>query len=124
MLFEGEAMEHLTAIGKPSPFACPDCHGGLWEVGQSSPARYRCHTGHAFTIRTLQHALWSAADDAVWAALRALQEKGLLIKHMAKLASARGDDKSATRLQVVAQEIDSQADHLHSVFEQAPLPIE
>jgi two-component system, chemotaxis family, protein-glutamate methylesterase/glutaminase len=124
MLFEGDAMEHLTAIAKPSPFVCPDCRGGLWEVDQSKPVRYRCHTGHAFTIRTLQHALWSASDEAVWAALRALQEKGELIKHMAMSAKAAGDEQRARRLKAVADQIDGQAKQVHRVIEQAPLPVE
>lgn len=47
-------MEHLAEIAAPSPFVCPDCHGGLWEIADAQPRRFRCHTGHAFTIRTLQ----------------------------------------------------------------------
>ena len=123
-LFQGDAMEHLTAIGKPSTFVCPDCRGGLWEIDQSKPVRYRCHTGHAFTIRTLQHALWASADESVWAALRALQEKSQLIKHMATLARASGDEPRAVHLAAVALAIDRQAEQVHGVVEQAPLPIE
>lgn len=124
MLFQGDAMEHLTTIGKPSPFVCPDCRGGLWEIGDSRPVRYRCHTGHAFTIRTLQHALWSAADDSVWTALRALQEKGVVIRHMAGLANARGDATRANQLKAVAQAIEAQSTQLHNLMEQAPEPVE
>jgi two-component system, chemotaxis family, protein-glutamate methylesterase/glutaminase len=123
-LFQGDAMEHLTAIAKPSPFVCPDCRGGLWEVNQSNPVRYRCHTGHAYTIRTLQHQLWASADESVWAALRALQEKSQLIKHMATLAEANGDEQRATRLAAVATELDRQAGQMRNVVEQSPLPID
>jgi two-component system chemotaxis response regulator CheB len=124
MLGIGDGMEHLKAIGKPSPFVCPDCKGGLWEVGDSNPARYRCHTGHAFTIRTLQHALWLTADDSVWTALRALNEKSALIKHMARLARARGEEKRAMQLEAVVEQIDSQSETLHRAVEQSPLPFE
>jgi two-component system, chemotaxis family, protein-glutamate methylesterase/glutaminase len=124
MLFQGDAMEHLAAVGKPSPFVCPDCRGGLWEMADSRPTRYRCHTGHAFTIRTLQHALWSAADDSVWTALRALQEKGVVIRHMASLAKQKGDARRADQLEAVAQAIDGQSRQLHDLMEQAPEPVE
>jgi two-component system chemotaxis response regulator CheB len=124
MLLQGDGMEHLKAIGKPSPFVCPDCRGGLWEVNDANPTRYRCHTGHAFTIRTLQHALWSTADDSVWTALRALNEKSALIKHMARLARARGDEQHAMQLETVAEQIDSQSETLHQAVEQSPLPLE
>jgi len=43
---------------------------------------------------------------------------------MAQLASARGDQVSAAKLQATALEIERQAAHLHNVFEQAPVPIE
>ena len=124
MLLQGDGMEHLKAIGKPSPFVCPDCRGGLWELNASNPARYRCHTGHAFTIRTLQHALWLTADDSVWTALRALNEKSALIKHMARLARASGDEQRAMQLEAVAEQIDSQSETLHRAVEQSPLPLE
>ena len=124
MLFEGDAMDHLKAIGKPSPFVCPDCQGGLWEVDGSRPIRYRCHTGHAFTIRTLQHAIASAADESVWSALRALQEKSALIEHMAKVALQTGDAQGALRLQAVADETEAQAKQLRDLIEKAPSPVE
>ncbi|RYY75907.1 MAG: chemotaxis protein CheB [Comamonadaceae bacterium] len=41
---EGNFMEHLEAIASPAPFVCPDCKGGLWQVDESRPIRYRCHT--------------------------------------------------------------------------------
>ncbi|NJL34749.1 MAG: hypothetical protein HC893_13980, partial [Chloroflexaceae bacterium] len=34
--------------GKPSPFACPDCNGILWEIQDGPLVRYRCRIGHAF----------------------------------------------------------------------------
>ena len=66
----GEPVRHLQAIGHPSMFTCPECHGGLWEVDGTSPRRYRCHTGHGFTERTLLHAMSARSDDALWGALR------------------------------------------------------
>jgi two-component system chemotaxis response regulator CheB len=124
MLFQGDAMEHLSGIAKPSSFVCPDCRGGLWEMADSQPVRYRCHTGHAFTIRTLQHALWSAADESVWTALRALQEKGLVIRRMASLAAEQGDARRAQELTAVAHAIEAQSTQLHDLLELAPEPVE
>jgi two-component system chemotaxis response regulator CheB len=125
MLFEGrDAMEHLSAIATPSPFVCPDCHGGLWEIADSDPVRYRCHVGHGFSIRTLQHQLWGAADDSVWEAIRALQEKGQLIRRMADLHRASGDQRGADALEKTVETIKEQAIGLRLLVEKTPLPVE
>ena len=62
-------MENLNSIGKPSTFACPDCDGVLWEIADTRPARYRCHTGHAFSLRTLADTQGTATEDALWTAM-------------------------------------------------------
>ena len=117
MLFQGDGMENLSAIAKPSPYVCPDCHGGLWEVVDSSPLRYRCHVGHAYTIRTLQHTMQSTADDALWTALRALQERGYVLKQMAGMNRAAGELSLAEAMDQEAARIDSECRELHGVIE-------
>src|SRR5262245_16612417 len=50
------AMEHnpidagLERIGTPSRFACPECHGVLLELKEGTRTKFRCHTGHAYSI--------------------------------------------------------------------------
>jgi two-component system chemotaxis response regulator CheB len=88
-LHRGEIMNKLEAIGKPSTYACPDCDGVLWEINDSKPARFRCHTGHAFTIRSLAHVQATKTEDTLWAAVRALQEQAVLLE---RLATASNDD--------------------------------
>jgi two-component system, chemotaxis family, protein-glutamate methylesterase/glutaminase len=79
-LKRGHPLMHLNEIGTPSAFVCPDCSGGLWELKDVDPPRYRCHTGHAYTLRTLQHAHSIGTDEALWNALRALQEQRFLLE--------------------------------------------
>jgi two-component system chemotaxis response regulator CheB len=76
---KGDPMTHLEKIGTPSTFVCPDCRGSLWELRDVAPPRFRCHTGHAYTLRTLQHAQSLATDEALWNALRAIQEQKLIL---------------------------------------------
>jgi two-component system chemotaxis response regulator CheB len=114
-LGQGSAMDHLSAIGKPSPFACPECHGGLWEVSDTSPTQYRCHTGHGFTARSLDHALETAADEANWNALRALQERQIFLAEMALRDS--GGRGTATAFDAVVQELRRKGDALREMLE-------
>ena len=46
-------METNERLGELSPFACPECHGVLWEIDDGGLLRYRCHVGHAFTSETM-----------------------------------------------------------------------
>jgi dihydrolipoamide dehydrogenase len=77
-------METLNEIGKPSMFACPDCDGALWEVGDSSPPRYRCHTGHAFSLRSLEATQSDATEEALWGAIRALEQREGVLRKLAE----------------------------------------
>ena len=78
------AMQKLKAIGKPSTFSCPDCGGVMFELDEPGPARYRCHTGHAMGLLSLVATQKEVADDALWTALRALQEKEAGLRQLAE----------------------------------------
>ncbi|MBA3773700.1 MAG: chemotaxis protein CheB [Ramlibacter sp.] len=123
-LSRGDPMEHLEAIAKPSAFVCPDCKGGLWEVADSQPVRYLCHTGHAFTIRTLQHAQAEGTEAALWGAIRALQERRLILRRMEALQRQDGDVTAADRLQTQERQLASQVDALQRLVERMPEPVE
>ncbi len=80
---EGPDMDSMSSIAAPSTFTCPDCHGTLWELKNQTPRRFRCHTGHAYTERTLVALQGDIVEDAIWSAIRALQEKEMLLRQLA-----------------------------------------
>ena len=110
-------MEELRQIATPSTLVCPDCHGSLWEVSATRPPRYRCHTGHAYSLRSLAHAHSQTTEDALWSAVRALQEKELLLRRIADLDRTAGDEAHAARSDEDADRIRSQADTLRLLVE-------
>ena len=121
-LAKGNAMEHLAEIGTPSTYACPECHGGLWEVNGSKPRRFRCHTGHAFSMRTLQDTLADAADESLWNARRALQERLLLLREMQLAATA--EHVRADTVRGAASRLQDQLGQLESLMARGPDPVE
>ena len=123
-LMKGDAMEHLRAIGSPSTFACPDCHGTLWSVEGALPSRYRCHTGHGFTERTLQEAMEQASDEAAWSAVRALQERGKLLEQMSTRRAQEGDAPAAERLRAAAASLEAQVALLRELLENSQEHVE
>jgi two-component system, chemotaxis family, protein-glutamate methylesterase/glutaminase len=102
-----EVVKNLQAFADPSTHACPDCGGVLWEVKDAKPTRFRCHTGHAYTLRTLAESMKESTDHALQIAVRALQEQAILLRRAA--AASRADDALAE-----AEEIDADAARLEA----------
>src|SRR4051812_11948376 len=73
----------VTEIGEPSSYACPECHGVLLEIKEAGRIRFRCHTGHAYSAESLMAAVGEGVEDAMWNAIRALEEAALLMHRMA-----------------------------------------
>jgi two-component system chemotaxis response regulator CheB len=111
-------MEHLNAIGNPSTFTCPDCGGSLWQITGAAAQRFVCHTGHAFTLESLRRTQSLATDEALWSAIRALQEKRVLVLAAAKVASIQGDLAKAAELGDAAGQLDNSAQNLRTLVEQ------
>jgi two-component system, chemotaxis family, protein-glutamate methylesterase/glutaminase len=117
-IFEGkENMENLSAAGTPSALTCPDCGGGLWELNEGKPLRYRCHTGHAFSARSLQKAQSDIAEHALWSSVRALQEREMLLRRLANVAQATGDAAQAEVGRRQADRVHAQAQMLTRLVE-------
>jgi len=100
----------LERIGQPSPFSCPECHGVLLQLKEGPYARYRCHTGHAFSIESLLAAVNEQIEQSLWNATRALEEGQLLLGHMAEhLKTSHGGSESG-RMTARAAELKEQSD--------------
>jgi two-component system chemotaxis response regulator CheB len=104
-------------LGKPAPLACPECHGAMVEIEEGSIRRYRCHTGHAYSEQTLYSHLEEKIDEYLWNALRALDERVLLLRQRADAAQIAGAYQRAATLR---GEIDK-AEHLRRTLRQSVL---
>jgi two-component system chemotaxis response regulator CheB len=103
------AMQASERPGTPSPFACPDCAGVLWELRAGKLIRFRCRTGHAFSVNTLLAEQSQAVEEALWIALRALEERAALVERMANQAHERNQHFSAKRFEGQEQDIKQRA---------------
>jgi len=122
---EGEAnVENLTSIADPSPLTCPDCGGGLWEMKDTRPLRYRCHVGHAYSALSLAHAQRQGAEEALWSSVRALREREMLMRRLASIATATGDVDQAAAGQAKADHLRQQIRQLQEFAEQLPPDVE
>jgi two-component system chemotaxis response regulator CheB len=108
----GQATE---AAGESTDVVCPECGGALWEVG-GDPVRYRCRVGHAYGIRSLLSANSSAVEQAMWSALRALEERAALLRRIASRFGQRENDRQAARFNEDADALLQHAEALRAVL--------
>ena len=99
-----DAHSDSARYGAPSRFSCPDCGGVLWSAGATgAPAHFRCETGHAYSAASLAEAQTESVEAALWAALRALEDKVELARVRAGLARERGLEHHVQQLEAQSQ---------------------
>ena len=108
----------LEQIADPSPYACPECHGVLLQLTQEGNVRFRCHTGHAYSIESLLAAIAQGIKEALWNSIRSLEEGGLLLRNMAEDLDEAVHSGDIARITQAAQEMRQHSDTIRSVASQ------
>jgi two-component system, chemotaxis family, protein-glutamate methylesterase/glutaminase len=115
----------LERIGEPSPFACPECHGVLLELKEGPHARFRCHTGHAYSSASLLAAVNEQIEATMWSSIRSLEEGQLLLCRMADHFKTAHKTSDADELIARADEVKRQSDVIRTlVTSRASFPLE
>ncbi|MEW5929532.1 MAG: chemotaxis protein CheB [Gemmatimonadota bacterium] len=97
-------------LGPFTPFTCPECHGVLVSLGEGGVPRFRCHTGHAYSLDSLLAAVSVSMEDTLWTALRAIEEGILLLEHVAgHVRDTARDDTAADAFEQRAREAERSA---------------
>ncbi|WBA44081.1 chemotaxis protein CheB [Hymenobacter canadensis] len=69
--------------GQLTPFTCPDCHGALTQLIEGKLIRYRCHTGHAYTVSALLSEVTESVESLLYQSMRGLEETKMLLQNIA-----------------------------------------
>ena len=78
-------------LGVQSFYTCPECHGSMVDIRDGSVRRFRCHTGHAFSEKTLAEHSPSQIEETLWSALAQMEEHLSLLRQLAQSESDRSD---------------------------------
>ena len=111
----------ITALGgrqegKPSGFSCPECHGVLWEIVEGELVRFRCRVGHAYSPDSLFASQSENLEEALWTALRALEESAAMAERLHERTAERGHAISAQRFSEQAQDARHRAGIIHQAL--------
>jgi two-component system chemotaxis response regulator CheB len=98
----------------------------LLQLKEGDRVRFRCHTGHAYSAETLIAEFDQAIETALWNSIRALQEKVLLIQHLADHARERDDRQLAEALTQRADDAHQRAEVVRRAVQapESPVPPE
>src|SRR5262249_26214928 len=111
-----EEARRSSELGRPSSLTCPDCNGALWEIEDGETVRYRCRVGHAYSEDAMIAAQRDAVERALWAAMRALEERGALMRRLADHARRRGHEIVATMFDERSKKVEGDVKAIHDVI--------
>ena len=100
-----------------SLLTCPDCGGVLWEFKEGDATMFVCQIGHRYSLESMLNKQNESVEAALWAAVRALEERATLQRRMADISSERGSNGLAERFKNSAREAGHNADIIRKVLE-------
>ena len=98
----------VMELGELSPYTCPECHGTLLQMKSNGILRFRCHTGHAYSIDSLLMEVAGSIEVTLWGAMRAIEEQMLLLRHVAEHRHQKNDPAASDQLLLLAREAEQQ----------------
>jgi two-component system chemotaxis response regulator CheB len=96
---EGRALQlGVMDLGAITPYTCPECHGALVALKGGGVPRFRCHTGHAYSINNLLAAVTEYVEESLWNTIRSIEESVMLLNHLGQHMRETGQDAAIAEL--------------------------
>ena len=113
----GSQIELEEKLGQQVPISCSSCGGPLWKIKDSKLNRYRCHVGHAFTEDALLKSQNDALEEALWIAMRTLEEKKMLLERVNRDYGKKGVQRLSNSYSERVGEVKKQINKLRNVLQ-------
>ena len=105
----------LMEYGEPTRYTCPSCSGVLSKIEEGNTHRFRCHTGHGYSLASLLSEHRVHLEDRLWQGLMSLQESISLLNDAAERLRASGDEVGAQDFRAKVEEAKAHADTLRGL---------
>jgi two-component system chemotaxis response regulator CheB len=114
---EGNALAlGVMGLGSLTPYTCPECNGVLVQLKDGGIIRFRCHTGHAYSIHSLLAEVTEAVEGTLYGGMRGIEEGVLIMRQMAAQLRAEHDEAGAKHLDQKADEAAKRAELIHQAI--------
>lgn len=112
--------------GKALPIlvTCPECGGILWELRDGELVEYECYIGHRYQGASLLTAKNDELENALWWAVRILEERANLSNRLASQSQGLGSDYSSNRFIEQAEQARHAADIIRELIDSTRLDTE
>lgn len=80
--------------GEEDSTICPECGGVLSERMEAGVTVWVCRVGHRYSPESLIHGQADDVESALWAAVRALEDRSRLLERMADRFESQGHERS------------------------------
>jgi two-component system chemotaxis response regulator CheB len=98
------AVSNGQGADRDDVFSCPECGGPVKMTDEGGLLRFRCRVGHTWSEMSFMTGQAAEVEQALWAALRALEERGVIAERLAARADERGHANTAGRFRERALE--------------------
>ena len=96
--------------GEQARVICPECGGILSERSEAGVLQWECRVGHRYSPSTLVDLQADDVEGALWAAIRTLADRAVLLERMARQSEERGQPRSARRFRRQSEAASEQAE--------------
>ncbi|KYC41721.1 chemotaxis protein CheB [Scytonema hofmannii PCC 7110] len=100
----------IMKLGDLSPFTCPECHGVLLQLKEGNLLRFRCHTGHAYSLNALLAEVTQSIEESLWDGIRTIEASEMLMTHTAKHLREMNEHEAADLLLQKAEDAKRRGD--------------
>ena len=111
-----EFLENVEQIGIRTTYSCPECNGSIWQIGDEDPLRFRCHVGHSYTADIFLAEQTHNLENALWSAVRALEEKVTFSRQMAERMKKYNLHNAVKKYEDYARNLDKEVSLVREVI--------